>query len=302
MSIDKAWTLKPGEKIVRKKLHQLFGGRKQGGIGPSAKTKNVFLFTDPKVGERHGYVDGWKDDGCFHYTGEGQRGDQHLVSGNASIYRHKEEGRALRLFLGVGGLIEYVGQFRLDEQNPCYTTDAPETGGGPLRSVLVFRLCPIDFSPPAVRTQPGLALENKVAVVPIEEHQSENFVVDPDRKPYEADKREARLVKQFCGFLAKEGKKAGRLRIVPKGEAKPIFCDVYIEVDSTLIEAKGTVTRNEIRMALGQLVDYGRFVDVKKRALLLPSKPRADILALLSHARVGVFYPTNDGAFAFIAP
>ena len=222
------------------------------------------------------------------------------MSGNAAVYRHKKEGRALRLFRGVGGLVEYMGAFRLDEQNPYYTTDAPETGGGPLRSVLVFRLRPFDISPPAVQIQPGLASDNQITVVPIEEHQSERFVVDPDRKPYEAEKREARLVKEFCAFLAKQGKKAERLRIVPKDEAKPIFCDVYIEADGMLIEAKGTVNRNAIRMALGQLIDYGRFVKAEKRALLLPSRPRADILALLSHAKVGVFYLTQDGDFLFI--
>lgn len=300
MPIDKTWALKPGETIVRKKLHQSFGGRKQGGIGPSAQTKNVLLFTDAKVGERHGYIDGWKDDGCFHYTGEGQRGDQQLASGNAAIYRHQKEGRALRLFRGVGGPVEYMGEFRLAEQDPYYMTDAPETGGGPLRSVIVFRLRPIDITAPMVRAQSGVASDNQVTVVPIEDNQSERFVVDPDRKPYEAEKREARLIKEFCAYITKQGKIAERLRILPKGEAKPIFCDLYIATDGMLIEAKGTVNRNAIRMALGQLVDYGRFVDTKIRALLLPSKPRSDILALLSSAKVGIFYSAKDGGFSFI--
>jgi len=66
------WTLQPGEAIERKKLHEDFGGRTQGGIGPSRSSPNVFIFSDPVAGEPHGYFDGWRDDICFHYTGEGQ--------------------------------------------------------------------------------------------------------------------------------------------------------------------------------------------------------------------------------------
>src|SRR3954449_3744884 len=96
-----SWTLAPGETIERKLLHAQFGGRTQGGIGPSRSTPNVFLFSDPVAGEPHGYFDGWRNDGCFHYTGEGQRGDQRMVSGNRAILEHAAEGRALRLFEGA---------------------------------------------------------------------------------------------------------------------------------------------------------------------------------------------------------
>lgn len=56
------------------------------------------IFTDPIAGEKHGYYDGWMPDGLFHYSGEGQYGDQRMLSGNASILNHRAEGRALRVF------------------------------------------------------------------------------------------------------------------------------------------------------------------------------------------------------------
>jgi hypothetical protein len=62
------WNLKPGDQIRRTELHRQFGGSGQGGISPSAKSPNVLIFTDPKTGVQHGYYDGWKDDGLFHYT------------------------------------------------------------------------------------------------------------------------------------------------------------------------------------------------------------------------------------------
>ena len=104
----------------------------------------MFIFSDPATGEQHGYIDAWRDDGCFHYTGEGQRGDQRMASGNAAILNHKQEGRALRLFMGARGVVRYEGEFEMDDDRPYYTADAPETGGGPIRKVIVFRLRPID--------------------------------------------------------------------------------------------------------------------------------------------------------------
>jgi hypothetical protein len=98
------WLLNPGDRILRRDLHRQYGGRTQGGIGPSTRTANVLIFSEPLVGKKYGYnFDGRMADGCYHYTGEGQHGDQEMKSGNAAILRHKRDGRALRLFKGVRG-------------------------------------------------------------------------------------------------------------------------------------------------------------------------------------------------------
>jgi hypothetical protein len=55
--------LSPGEAIRRVDLHAAYGGGRQGGIAPSARTPNVLIFSDPASGEQHGYFDGWHDDG-----------------------------------------------------------------------------------------------------------------------------------------------------------------------------------------------------------------------------------------------
>jgi hypothetical protein len=130
------WNLNPGDKIRRKVLHQRYGGRTQGGIGPSSLTPNVLVFSDSLVGKKYGHIDDWKEDGCYHYTREGQHGDQEMKSGNAAILHHKEEGRVLRLFQGVRGEVQYLGQFQVESHRPFYTTDAPEADNGPVRSVM----------------------------------------------------------------------------------------------------------------------------------------------------------------------
>ena len=289
--------LKPGETIERKQLHELYGGRTQGGIGPSRRSDNVFIFSDPIAGEPHGYFDGWREDGCFHYTGEGQYGDQQMKSGNAAILRHAEEGRALRVFMGARGSVTYEDEFELDSEEPYYTTDAPETNDGPIRKVIVFRLRPTTVNPRPSRSKLDAVLEESVAEVPVEGLWTEKSFVAPSHEVYEAERREQKLVKAFEAHLATKGHSVCRLKIVPQGEAKPIFCDLRDSTSNALIEAKGSVTRNAIRMAVGQLADYKRFVTpAPMLAVLLPEQPRPDLLSLLEDQAIHVIWPEN-GAF-----
>ncbi|MGV9521196.1 restriction endonuclease [Streptomyces griseus] len=288
------WQLKPGDQIERKALHSTFGGRTQGGIGPSAKTPNVFVFTDPVAGEKHGYYDDWMPDGRFHYSGEGQYGDQRMISGNASILNHQAEGRALRVFQGARGTVTYRGEFTVDQENPWYSADAPETNDGPLRKVIVFRLNPVDTAPQEPATKLGRLLvshPNQVDDLPLERNESETTFVNPNQEPYEADRKEARLVKAFADYLTSNGHQSGRQRILPPGESRPLFTDLHAKELGLLVEAKGSVTRENIRMAIGQLADYGRFVDHTIRAILLPSEPREDLLALAKTQDCAVVWP-----------
>jgi len=111
-----AWEIEPGDKLRRVELHDRYGGGRQGGIAGSRTTPNVLIFSDPASGEQHGYFDQWANDDEFHYAGEGQHGDQALDRGNAAILNHRDEGRALRVFWGSKGSVEYAGEFEIDEK------------------------------------------------------------------------------------------------------------------------------------------------------------------------------------------
>ncbi|MEV3871212.1 restriction endonuclease [Streptomyces sp. NPDC049906] len=290
-----AWHLRPGDLIERKQLHVQYGGRTQGGIGPSARTPNVMVFTDPVAGEKHGYYDGWMPDGLFHYSGEGQYGDQRMVSGNASILNHVAEGRALRVFQGARGTVTYLGRFVTEG---WYEADAPETGDGPLRKVVVFTLRPVDTPPQAPGTKLGRLLAGQVAAVveiDVEQHETEKSFVQPNREPYEAERHEAKLVQRFGDFLRTQGHRVGRHRILPPGETRPLLTDLYVPDLALLVEAKGSVTRENVRMAIGQLADYGRFVAARHRAILVPSEPREDLLALAATAGHAFLWPEGKG-------
>jgi hypothetical protein len=293
------WALMPGEAIERTILHERYGGRVQGGIVPSRSSPNIMIFPDPQAAEAPGAVDGWREDGCFHYTGEGLRGDQLMKAGNAAILNHFESGRALRLFRGTRGQVVYEGEFVLAADAPYYTTDAAEARNGPVRNVIVFRMRPLDARPrpstspldPLVRAGvEDVAIED----VAVEERWSEQAFVAPGRKAGEAERREHALVLAFRDHLLSEGHEVARMKIVPRGEAKPLFADLIDRTTNTLYEAKGTVERGALRMAVGQLLDYGRLLKPTPRlSVLVPSMPREDLRKYLSGAGVGLVW--RDG-------
>jgi len=289
--------LTPGTTIVRKELHDLWGGRRQGGISPSSESPNIFIFWSPAVGEQHGYYDEFREDGCFYYTGAGQFGDQQLKDANRVLLNHVQDGRSVHLFSGAGGEVEYVTELTIDDTDPYYETEAPETGDGPLRRVFVFKFHPVGGGDtPQTRSKLDGVLEPVVAEVPVENRWTEKFFVNPSAAEYQAEKREQGLVLELERYLRRQGHDAMRLKIVPPGERRPIFCDIYDKTAGLLIEAKGTVAREAIRMAIGQLLDYRRFApDGTRLAVLLPDRPRADLVALLESTGVGAIWPDGDG-------
>ena len=132
------WELSKGETIRRKDLHRRFGGGGQGGISPSRRSPNIFIFSDPAAGEQHGYHDRW-DGKVFLYIGEGQSGDQQMVRGNKAILMHVEDRRSIRLFWGCRGEVTYGGEFEIDHIEPWLTERATSLEGK-TRNVIVFRL------------------------------------------------------------------------------------------------------------------------------------------------------------------
>jgi len=136
---EATWGLRPGDTVARTKLHDRYGGSRQGGIAPSATSPNVLIFTDPASGRQHGYFDEWHDD-TLYYTGEGQRGDQEMTHGNRAILEHVAEARTLRLFEGSKGTVQYLGEMELG--TPAWEWgQAPETGGSGTSRWRIRRTC-----------------------------------------------------------------------------------------------------------------------------------------------------------------
>ena len=90
--------------------------------------------------------------------------------------------------------------------------------------------------------------------------------------------------------------------MTPPGEVEPLYTDLFDKSTGELIEAKGTISRPAVRMAIGQLADYSRFVEHSSRAVLLPSEPRADLTALLLGLDIACIWEAGEGWFQRRSP
>jgi hypothetical protein len=270
------------------------GGRRQGGISPSREAPVVMFFTDPVRGHRHGYYDGLDGSGNYHYVGEGQIGDQVLAQGNKAIQRHVEEGRKLEGFLSEGVNVTYLGEFECIDM---YWRDAHESGNSDvIRQVIVHVLRPLQDIPVELPELPVVPPQiPQVDFVSVEEQNTERAFVVPDREPYEMERAEAGLVHRYRRFLLSRGHNVSRAKIIPPGEGAPLYSDLWDETTGELVEAKASVARDHIRMAVGQMLDYRRFVSgAKTFTILVPQRPRDDLVAFIHSVGLGVLYPDGE--------
>lgn len=94
----------------RKEIHGYYGGQMQGGISTPKNHPVVLLFTGEE-GHDYGYRDGFREDGIFDYTGEGQTGDMMMKGGNRAIHDHDADRKQLLLFQSAGpGKVRFLGQ------------------------------------------------------------------------------------------------------------------------------------------------------------------------------------------------
>lgn len=293
-----------GEYYTREDLVIEYGGSVQsGGIVPGVKSSTVFIFTDPSEGTQFGYVyDGFSSDGSvLYYTGAGQNGDQVESGANSPIVTHAKKGRTLHAFVAAGRIPgrqtkrqRYIGEFFLDPELPSQRMPALDKNQA-VRTVLVFRLLPVRPVAQSIRETVGISgitQESKSLQVPVELNSS-FFFETSGTEGRTAVRRESQLVEDFVASQA--GHEFSRWAITMPKES-PLLTDVYDETDRVLYEAKALSGRSDVRMAVGQLYDYRRHVDVEdlRCAVLLPDRPRADLRDLLQSAGLGLAFREGD--------
>jgi hypothetical protein len=106
--------------------------------------------------------------------------------------------------------------------------------------------------------------------------------------------REAQLVRRYERFL----RRPLEIRSVVLASGERLVVDAFDQTDDLLIEAKATSTRQDVRMAIGQLLDYRRHIASRSSiAVLLPDRPSDDLLDLLRSASIQVIFETRRGRF-----
>jgi hypothetical protein len=324
--------LTPGDTTTRAKLAEAFGlkGGSQGGIIPVTAAKKVLVFSDPNKGEQHGYTfDGQAEDDdrgtLYLYTGAGQTGDQKLSGVNGSLLRHQEAGREVHLFVADGKVKKgsgevrqrYIGEVIVDLDQPYevrYSTDSAK------RRLYVFRLRPAPgahlaltpkekLHPAAATTVMTVPTDTEVpepltgaVQVPTEQHATDETVANVPGGPVVVVRREGKLSTAFEKHLLEAGHSVCRHQIVIKGERGSLMTDLYDVTDNVLYEAKGRARRNDVRLAIGQLLDYRRHIEVPpglRLAVLLPSDPGDDLRDLLAAEDVALVFQTENGFEGF---
>jgi hypothetical protein len=295
---DSGWDLPVGSVVRRAALHRRFGGNAQAGIAPCRRHPHILLFTDPAVGPEHGYFAEWAEDGTFHYTGQGQHGDQAFDRANKAVRSHHDQQRSLRLFETTqqAGFCRYLGEFEVDPVDPYHLDRAPGAGDRVLRTVIVFHLIPVGRAWSSREDSLGLVEQHAAAVDDPDAAGAEQYLARPGLDPVERERREHELLLRYVDHLRRDGATVGR-RIYRVGSARPLDCDAFDETNNVLIEARATTDRNSLRLAVGQLLDYARFHHPRPvLRVVLAREPGPDLVAYLTGLGIQLAYP-DDGEF-----
>lgn len=281
------WDLKVGDRIVRKHLHDQYGGQRQGGIATPSGAPHIFIFTDPTTGEQHGYFDEWRGNE-LHYCGEGQphHGDQQMDRGNRAILEHEANGKTIRAFYGSKGTVTYAGEFALAHgPDRWYYIDVDAPGGG-TRRVIRFRLMPLGFvdqveptgtRPLIVPLQP--LQDDYVRAEPSPVASGTPFEVDPDAVD-RALAGHANTQNALANLAAAHG-----CETKSPGFADPNFDLAWRRPDGSVVvvEVKSLTDTNElgqVRLGLGQVLDYAHQLRETEpsvtAALALEKQPLSD--------------------------
>lgn len=150
---------------------------------------------------------------------------------------------------------------------------------------------PIDAEPPGMDTS---WRANKVAL----ERSLVSEFQRAARKPLSVTKVEQSLVDEFLVCQSGKGRTFVRWEIMPTGSSDRLLTDIYDEETRTLFEAKASAGRPDIRLGLGQILDYSRFIEeCEALALLLPARPTGELLDLLHTFEVRAVWRARQGLF-----
>lgn len=216
----------------------------------------------------------------------------------------------------------FVGPAVVDPVLPYVERYAPG-GDKVMRRVFVFRLRPapgVTWSltdadavlPATVSSVVELSASPKPVVPPVKEpgvkdkktekHMTKSTVANILGGERKVVRREGQLVTAFENHLTAAGHTFKSFQITVKGETSSFVPDLYDVTDNVLYEAKGTASRNAVRLAIGQLLDYRRHLQVPdglRLAVLLPEAPSDDVRDLLAVENIALVTRTSDGFDGF---
>jgi len=132
---------------------------------------------------------------------------------------------------------------------------------------------------------------------PLRENPQFDYTVRTKSQIKRAQRIEDELVWRYRRWLESKGRQLVMVR------CNKLWCDGYEKKKprSNLIEAKSSTTREHIRMAIGQLLDYAFHIEKERgpcnKAILLPKRPSEEIEKWLQHIKISLIW-RERGKFA----
>lgn len=284
-------------------MHEIVGGSFRHGMTSCSAGSEFLLFHDKKKSVKFGYDvwEGLQADGKFHYTGQGTLGNQTLTKSNLALIRAGELGHAIHLIESVEGTCTYIGEYLLDDPN-FFIEEAPDALRESLREVYVFRLSPKshfeNYLPNDISAQ-KMTAQSKPWNPP---NFTDLFSAQISKEAANIVRDEFKLQNEFGSFLLEQGHDVLSFDFkLPRanGTLRP---DFWIQDLGLIVEAKPSISREYIRMAIGQVFDYVHLAAElglqMKPAVLLPSLPSRDLVDLFRELGIQLIYK-SDMTFHF---
>lgn len=300
-----------GSELTKSKIHQLLGGSDQHAMTSCMNGTSFLLFHDPKTGKKHGY-DTWEGqnaDGSFSYTGQGLVGDQKMTRSNLGLIKASEKGQSIHFFKRpeIGRLRDkknpytYAGEVVLG--SPPYRTESALDSEKNMRKVFVFNLLPVGMNLLQDNPDSKIEIETSVWIVPSTQP---SFNVQPPRTPLSIEYDEFKLQNRFLSFINSVGEIAQQKTIKISNQKGSLRPDFYLEKSKIVIEAKTNSTREYVRLAIGQVLDYQNLLLIEDEhvvpGILLPQLPAEDLVDLCSRLGITLITENLDGGFTFKQP
>ena len=230
-----------------------------------------------------------------------RRGDRFVRSYEVARVEHREQrwSDVDELDRGPGPAVVLVqGSGRRRNRPLSKVADPDGTSGSWSRGIRYLAPGGHAFVHPNRAARPSTRRPRKSVTVvtgPLERADAEEVEIVSSAAERIARRTEQQLVRRYREWLRGRGGDLVRVRF-DLTDGRRLAADGYDPSSQLLVEAKGSVRRNDIRMAIGQLFDYQRLMGHPVAlAVLLPEYPAVDIVELLHSIRITVIWPSGDG-------
>ena len=114
---------------------------------------------------------------------------------------------------------------------------------------------------------------------------------------------EMQLQARFGSYMESIGETVKIITISLHGQKGSLKPDFYLEARNWVVEAKPSASREHIRLAIGQVLDYTNLLKMSgklvKPAILLPMPPPQDLKDLLKELQIQLIVETELGEYTF---